>query len=129
MGNEMAGVVSGYVKLWPREVFYIADTDCSKKLCDSLDRAGVYVLYQDFDAFYVGQSECLFDRLRGHAMKRYILWNHFSAFIADKEHLDDLEALMIAATPRTANRSGGKRIHRVDLPKAIEEKLIKSRTI
>jgi hypothetical protein len=118
------------VKLWPREVFYIGDTQCAEKLHDSLNQPGIYVLYQDFDAFYVGQSECLFDRLRNHAMKRYVLWNHFSAFIVpNTEHLDEVEAMIIAATPRTANRSGGKRIHRVDLPKMVEQKLIESRRI
>ena len=129
MANKIAGVVSAYVKLWPREVFYMQDDECAEALRDSLDHSGVYVLYQDFDAFYVGQSECLFDRLRDHAMKRYRLWNHFSAFVVDKEHLDDVEAIVIAATPRTANRSGGKRIQRIDLPKAVDRRLVDSRKI
>ena len=62
----------------------------------------------------------LFKRLQSHAMKRYRLWNHFSAFVVPLDDLDDVEAIMIAATPRTANRSGGKRIPRIDLPSEIK---------
>src|SRR5260370_18693365 len=106
-------LVTNYVKLWPREVFYVRDSQCIGQLKESLDHPGVYILYQDFDVFYVGQSDCLFKRLRGHAMKRYRLWNHFSAFVVPrKEHLDYVEAIMIAATPRTANKQRGRRIER-----------------
>lgn len=125
---EITGVVTGYMKLWPRDVFYIGDVKCAQELRESLNCPGVYILYEDFDAFYVGQSENLFARLREHALKRYVLWNHFSAFAVPKEHLDDVEAIMIAATPRTANRSGGKRIGRIDLPKRVEQKIIASRS-
>ena len=125
---DLAGIVTGYAKLWPREVFYLVDSKCAQELRESLNCSGVYILYQDFDAFYVGQSESLFTRLREHAFKRYVLWNHFSAFVVPKEHLDHVEAIMIAATPRTANRSGGKRIGRIDLPKRVERKIIESRS-
>jgi hypothetical protein len=78
----------------------------------------------------VGQSDCLFKRLRGHARKRYRLWNHFSAFVVPKtEHLDYVEAMMIAATPRTANKQGGRRIERIDLPEKLEKKLLINREI
>lgn len=128
MGPEGGmATVSGYIKLWPREVFYITDAECANKLKDSLKSAGVYILYQNFDAFYVGQSKCLFERLQYHAMKRYRLWNHFSAFVVPSDDLDDVEAIMIAATPRTANRSGGKRIKRIDLPSEVQTALDRSR--
>jgi len=128
--GQTEGLVTKYVKLWPREVFYVRDSECERELRQNLDHPGVYILYQDFDVFYVGQSDCLFKRLHGHAMKRYRLWNHFSAFVVpSKDDLDYVEAIMIAATPRTANRQGGKRIERIDLPEKLEEKLLMNREI
>ena len=94
-----------------------------------LDKSGVYILYQDFDVFYIGKAKSLFERVQFHASKRYRLWNHFSAFLVPEDRLDDVEAIMIAATPRTANRQGGKRIKRIDLPLKVENLLLKSREI
>jgi hypothetical protein len=127
---QKGNLVKGYVKLWPREVFYL-DKPCEKELKKSLREPGVYILYQDFDVFYVGKAKSLFGRLRFHAEKRYSLWNHFSAFVVDPLHLDYVEAIMIAATPRTANRQGGKGINKVKipLPKIIEGKLAGSKAI
>lgn len=123
-------LVKGYVKLWPREVFDVEDSECKAALKESLSKAGVYILYQDFDVFYVGQAGRLFSRLRFHAKKRYSLWNHFSAFFVEGEkRLDYVEAIMIAATPRTANRQGGKRIKKIPLPNNIERKLAKNKEI
>jgi hypothetical protein len=128
--NKKVDLVTKHVKLWPREVFHIRDSQCVDELKKSLDHPGVYILYLDFDVFYVGQSDCLFKRLYGHATKRYRLWNHFSAFVVPKkEHLDYVEAIMIAATPRTANRRGGRRIKRIDLPEKLEKKLLANREI
>jgi hypothetical protein len=108
-------LVKNYVKLWPREVFYITDSQCVAELRKSLDCPGVYILYLDFDVFYVGQSDSLFTRLRSHA-------NHFSAFVVPrKDDLDYVEAIMIAATPRTANRQGGKQIPKIGLPNKLEK--------
>ena len=121
--------VSGYVKLWPREVFYLSNKKLNQEVRELLEKSGVYILYQDFDAFYIGQAESLFTRLRDHAMKRYRLWNHFSAFLVPEDSLDEVEAIMIAATPRTANRSGGKRIPRINLPKPVENLLNEERLI
>jgi hypothetical protein len=121
-------LVQNYVKLWPREVFYITDSQCVSELKKSLACPGVYILYLDFDAFYVGQSDSLFTRLRSHARKRYRLWNHFSAFVVPrKDDLDYVEAIMIAATPRTANKQGGKRIQKIGLPNKLEKILIANR--
>jgi len=91
----------------------------------------VHILYQDFDVFYVGQAERLFKRLSDHANKRYYLWNHFSAFVVDREHLDHVEAIMIAATPRTANKRAGKGINKakIPLPSIIQTKLAQHRAL
>jgi hypothetical protein len=128
MSDKTTAVVEKYVKLWPREVFYLSG-DCLESVRRALKPPGVYVLYQDFDVFYIGQATSLFDRLQDHAQKRYRLWNHFSAFVVPPEHLDDVEAIMIAATPRTANRQGGKRVERIDLPKDAQRALNESRLI
>ncbi|HEV2341670.1 MAG TPA: GIY-YIG nuclease family protein [Candidatus Acidoferrales bacterium] len=130
MANTTISVVSEYIKLWPREVFYIDDAKCDKELNSVLDKPGIYILYNDFDVFYVGQSEHLYERLHDHAWKRYRLWNHFSAFVVpDKDNLDDVEAIMIAASPRSTNRQSGKRIERISLPKGVEEKILNRRSI
>jgi excinuclease UvrABC nuclease subunit len=110
-------------------VFYIKGVDCLEAVKKCLDKPGVYILYHDFDVFYIGQGNSLFERLQKHAMKRYRLWNHFSAFVVPKEQLDDVEAIMITATPRTANRSVGKRIPRINLPKEVERQLLKCQEI
>jgi len=120
-------LVQNYVKLWPREVFYITDSQCVAELRKTLDCPGVYILYLDFDAFYVGQSDSLFRRLLGHARKRYRLWNHFSRCGSAKGRLDYVEAIMIAATPRTANKQGGRRIQKLDLPNKLHKTLIANR--
>lgn len=118
-------LVDRYVKLWPREVFYIPDGQ--KKLKESLKDSGVYVLYLDFDVFYIGKADNLYQRLHTHATKRYRLWNHFSAFLVRPEHLAEVEAIMIAATPRTANKSGGKVFKKIGLPPEIQKALDEGR--
>jgi hypothetical protein len=123
-------LVTSYVKLWPREVFYIQDSQCKAELKEALRLPGVYILHQDFDVFYVGKSDSLFSRLNGHAEKRYKLWNHFSAFVVPKkDNLDYVEAIMIAATPRIANKRGGRNIGKINLPNIIERKLFELREI
>lgn len=107
MADNRAGVVTGYVKLWPREVFYIERGELVKP---SLNTSGVYILYPDLEVFYVGKSGKLFGRLSVHARKRYVLWNHFSAFLVPPDHLAYVEAIVIAATNSEANKAGGKRI-------------------
>ena len=116
-------LVESYVKLWPREIFYIPDPLIQSKLKGSLKDSGVYILYQGFDIFYIGKADNLFKRLHSHATKRYRLWNHFSAFLVGQNHLAEVEAIMIAATPRTANKSGGKLFKKIDLPPEIQKVL------
>jgi hypothetical protein len=128
VNDKATVVVKKYIKLWPREVFYVRG-DCLELVKEALEPPGVYILYQDFEVFYIGQTNCPFDRLYIHAAKRYELWNHFSAFVVPPEHLGDVEAIMIAATPRTANRSGGKLIEKIRLPAKVEKVLIESRLI
>lgn len=49
-------MVTGYVKLWPRDVFYIKSRKATSELQSLLGKSGVYILYKDFDVFYIGQG-------------------------------------------------------------------------
>lgn len=129
MADEAIGIVTGFVKLWPREVFYIKGGKDLDEVKKRVDRSGVNILYKDFEVFYIGRAKSLFERVQFHAWKRYQLWNHFSAFLVPEDRLDDVEAIMIAATPRTANRQSGKRIERINLPSNAANLLLKSREI
>lgn len=73
MATPEEEIVTGYVKLWPREVFYIKPSDSLAELKKSLNTSGVCILYQDFDVFYIGQAVSLFNRLSNHAARRYQL--------------------------------------------------------
>lgn len=127
MPKKTVSVVTRYVRLWPREVFYIKAGLADLRSC--LSQPGVYILYHNFDVFYVGQGKRLFNRLQSHALQRYWLWDHFSAFFVPKEHLNEVEAMIIAATPRTFNKSVGRRIEKVSLPPRVRKLLLKSREI
>jgi len=70
-----------------------------------------------------------YERIQEHADKRYRLWNHFSAFAVSQDHLEDVEAIVIAATPGSENISQGKKIERIDLPAEIQKVLRKRREI
>lgn len=122
-------LVTGYVKMWPREVFNIhrgkklvVNTAELKSHLQILWNPGVYVLYRDEHPYYVGQaSNKLFSRLHDHANKRtdtyFNFWDSFSAFAVPTDHLNEVEAILIAAMP-TANSSKPK-FKPVPLPKQI----------
>ncbi len=132
-------IVKGYVKMWPRELFnihkgkglLIRDPDLSEEL-GILWEPGVYVLYRDEHPYYIGQaSKKLFNRLHDHANKStdtyFSFWNSFSAFAVPKEHLNEVEAVLIAAVP-TAN-SAKPKFKPVPLPKKIGRILAARRRI
>ena len=138
-GDHVAGkkrlgkIVTGYTRLWPREVFDIhKKKELLIKQQKLLNGTGVYVLYRDDVPYYVGQTTgSLFERIYDHANKTrakwYHLWNFFSAFHVPKEHLDEVEAILIAAMP-TAN-SANPRIAPVDLPREVRRILAERRRI
>ncbi|MGB7553452.1 MAG: GIY-YIG nuclease family protein [Candidatus Korobacteraceae bacterium] len=80
---------------------------------DLLARPGVYVLYRDDEPYYVGQAGTLRSRLAAHARvpgSRYFNhWNYFSAFVVNKEDLNRIEAILIAAMPTANGRKPLKR--------------------
>jgi excinuclease UvrABC nuclease subunit len=71
-------IVSGYARMWPREVFGVfpaAKNAVSKrkktmaKNLDFLTKGGVYILYRNDLPYYIGQAKKLQSRLRGHAVR------------------------------------------------------------
>lgn len=105
-------IVTGHVRMWPRELFYIrAENKLFLKKIDALKQPGVYVLYRDEQPHYVGKARRLATRLHDHANKStdryYLFWNYFSAFFAPKGNCRELEAILIAAMP-TVNGSKPK---------------------
>jgi len=118
------GIVTGYAKMWPREIF---DAKTGQSLlargCEFLREKGVYILYRNEHPYYIGKTErSLFGRLRGHAIKPearyYNFWNMFSAFaVPDRTKRDELEAILIAAMP-TVN-SAEPKLNKMRLPREV----------
>ena len=135
MAKRKNQIVIKYARMWPREIF---DMKKDNKLLvrnieelKALKNPGVYVLYRDEQPRYIGKSKCsLLGRLHDHANKstdRYFsLWNHFSAFIVDEKQVDDVESILIAAMPTTANSSSPK-ITQISLPNELRRRLRKAR--
>jgi len=130
VGSKRNGIVTGYARMWPREIF---DAKTGKTLLarkiEFLKQSGVYILYRDEHPYYIGKSgESLFKRLRGHAInpqKRYYnFWNLFSAFaVPDRNGRDELEGILIAAMP-TVN-SAKPKLTKMKFPPEVS-KLVKS---
>lgn len=104
-----SGMVTGYARLWPREIF-----DQRGRIANGINflkQPGVYVLYQDGRPHYIGKADILIKRIRAHARPKsryFYFWNLFSAFaVTDAKGRDELEAILIAAMP-TANSSKPK---------------------
>ena len=116
MAAKRNGIVEGYARTWPREMF-----DFKAKFArseDFLKKPGVYVLYNDGRPHYIGQAVRMFDRLNAHARpqsRNYNFWNTFSAFaVSDQKGRDELEAILIAAMP-TAN-SAKPKLNKLNMP-------------
>jgi hypothetical protein len=127
MARKGRQIVTGYAKMWPREVF---DFKEKKKLLvrdlQLFEEPGVYILYRDEHPYYVGQaSKRLQGRIWAHANQPkdpyFNFWNYFSAFLVPKGHLDEVEAILIAAMP-TAN-SANPKLKPIDLPKEVRNRL------
>jgi len=120
-------LVRMYINMWPRDVFDMKEGRRLLVRCvPELGKTGVYILYRDEHPHYIGKaSRSLFHRLHDHANKctdKYFnLWNYFSAFVVDRKHLGEVEALLIAAMP-TAN-SSVPRIQQVKIPVSLRKNL------
>ena len=129
--SKTPGMVTGYIKLWPREALQlIGDQHKTKLLVNELEllrEPGVYVLYRDDQPYYVGKAtRTLFKRLHDHSNKAtdtyYRFWNRFSAFvIPNPAHIGPLEGILINAMP-TAN-GATPRMAQIRLPKEIAKRL------
>jgi GIY-YIG catalytic domain-containing protein len=120
MAAKQGVIVTGYARMWPREVF--GRESHLRKDLTFLDVAGVYILYRDDRPHYIGQAKKLHRRLWSHAIQAegryYHFWNFFSAFaVADQKHRDELEGILIAAMP-TAN-SAKPKLKRQKMPKGV----------
>ncbi|HEY5329552.1 MAG TPA: GIY-YIG nuclease family protein [Acidobacteriaceae bacterium] len=120
--------VSGYARMWPREMFDHLDPDGIRKSTtlaksvEFLNEPGVYVLYRDDVPYYVGKADKLRRRLWAHAMKPearyYNFWNFFSAFVVlNAAQRDEVEGILISAMP-TAN-SAQPKLPKEKLPKEV----------
>jgi excinuclease UvrABC nuclease subunit len=81
MVAKRSGIVGGYARSWPREIFDLKAK--AAREIDFLSRPGVYVLYNDGEQHYIGQAVSMFNRLLAHAHPKsryYNFWNTFSAF-------------------------------------------------
>jgi hypothetical protein len=128
-------VVSGYARMWPREVFarFPSPKDAASKRkimmakgLNFLEGPGVYILYRDDEPYYIGQATRLHSRLWAHAKQaegRYFhFWNFFSAFaVPNSDRRNELEGILIAAMP-TAN-SSKPRLPRERMPREVRDLL------
>jgi GIY-YIG catalytic domain len=135
MALTRSPIVTGYARMWPREIFdvkqrkgrrlFVKDHKDLRRLNDP----GVYILYRDDAPYYVGRATKLATRLHDHANKstdRYFnFWNFFSVFVVpDRKHIAEVEGILIASMT-TANRAV-PRIKRIELPKDLV-KILKDR--
>jgi hypothetical protein len=128
MPADRKRIVIEYGRMWPREVFDIAEE--RKLVKETLRSPGVYVLYRDERPYYIGKAtKALFNRLHDHASKStdkyFNLWNYFSAFVVDREHIADVEGILIAAMP-TAN-SAAPKIKQIAVPAKLRKKMREAR--
>ncbi len=103
--SKQNSIVTGYARMWPREVFGGGrGSPLKKEELEFLEHAGVYILYREDRPYYIGQAKRLYGRLWSHAIQAegryYHFWNFFSAFaVGDQKHRDELEGILIAAMP------------------------------
>jgi hypothetical protein len=124
MATKQGIIVTGYARMWPREVF--GRGALKGQELAFLEDPGVYILYRDDRPYYIGQAKRLHSRLWSHAIQAegryYHFWNFFSAFVvADKKHRDELEGILIAAMP-TAN-SAKPKLKREKMSRAVRDLL------
>lgn len=104
-------IVTGYGKLWPREIFDIFNgKTLIVRAFPDLQQTGVYILYRDDTPYYVGKAtDSLYKRLHDHSNKTtddyFNFWNYFSFFVvSDISSVGEVEGILVASMP-TANRS------------------------
>lgn len=126
MATKRSGIVTGYARMWPREIFDAKNgSNLLARGCEFLKEKGVYILYRDEHPYYIGKtSRSLFGRLRSHAVRPearyYNFWNMFSAFaVPDQRGRDELEGILIAAMP-TVNSAEPKLIKKRFPPEVIK---------
>jgi hypothetical protein len=135
-------LVSNFIKMWPRAIFSTpAESQGERgkrpavaKTIKELHKPGVYILYREDQPFYVGQAKNLFNRIWKHAQSvggaRTYFWNYFSAFtVDDVNHIDEVEAIIIAAMPAVVSNSARPRLPRLRMAKSVKNVLITRREL
>jgi hypothetical protein len=114
-------IITKFARMWPRQFFEGPKRPpWADGIWKELDFPGVYVLYRDEHAYYVGQTKTrLYGRIWFHAnrpqTRHFNFWNFVSAFVVPApRHVDQVEALLIT-TMTTANRATPK-IRRITFP-------------
>lgn len=132
MTKKASPVISLYARMWPRALFYEKGSPQAggkrkaiAREIDFLSKGGVYVLYRDSTAYYVGRSEILWKRLNRWATRptspHYHFWNFFSAFVIDDPaQRAQVEAALIATLPGT-NNGAKPRIRKAPVPKVVRD--------
>lgn len=135
-GHEIeTQLTSEFIQMWPRQIFDVkADKTEGQKgqppllarVSKTLQKHGVYILYRDEKPFYIGQAQkkTLFSRIRSHATRpqsrRYLFWNYFSAYaVNDTQHIDELEAILIAAMPLVLSNSARPKLRKAPIEEPI----------
>jgi len=70
--------------------------------------SGVYILYQDEEVVYVGQSRFIFNRIQTHILDRDKKFNYVEFMFFPKDRLDDLEMFLIKKHKPKYNKIGLK---------------------
>lgn len=71
-------------------------------------KAGVYALYNDDKLYYVGITQNLRARIQDHMRgKMATKWNKFRIFLIDKQHLRDVETIVLTIAEPEGNKKGG----------------------
>ena len=120
--RKQGRIVTKYARMWPRVAFELTlnPGELYAKEAQIFDGPGVYILYRDDRPYYIGKANNkLFNRIRDHAINMqdtYYFWNYVSAFaVPNSAKRDELEGILIAAMPTTANGAEPKQLSRVPL--------------
>ena len=136
--EKTRGIVTAYARMWPRVAFELKlDREVYAETVSMLNKPGVYILYRDEHPYYIGKTNNkLFNRIRAHATNvqdTYYFWNYVSAFaVPNSAKRDELEGILIAAMPTTANGAEPKQLSKVPIPsniKLLMEKLRQGKVV
>jgi hypothetical protein len=119
--RKQSVIVTEYARMWPRVAFELTlnPGELYAKEAQIFAGLGVCILYRDDHPYYIGKANNMLNRIRGHAINvqdTYYFWNYVSAFaVPNSAKRNELEGILIAAMPTTANGAEPKQLSRVPL--------------